>query len=413
MRRIILLISCIVFYYTSFAQDNCASALSITDGATTSVGTINGTADNTCGWTTPGTAGEWYTYTATVDGVINITSDLPQNDGVTNSNDTRLSVYTGSCGSLTCFSGADDISDTNYLTELTIPVSMGTEYFFLWDDRWLPNGFDFTLTETAVSCDDTLPIMEGFGDLNTIIACWETIDNDSDGFGWFNVDYDLSPPPGPDGNPCMGSASWDSNAGALTPDNWLISYAIDLTGLSTSDIIDLTWKARGIDADFADENYTVYVATGNMISDFTSSSVSFNEIIGQNGGAGEIFVDRTLDISSLAGNMVYVAFRHHAVSDQFVLNIDDVAIDFTLGTNDFEKNQLTHFYNKDNDVLQIESSILTLINIEIYNLLGQSVFNKSLSGFSETVNLSSLNDGIYLLRVKAGDGEKTIKLLKQ
>jgi len=126
-----------------------------------------------------------------------------------------------------------------------------------------------------------------------------------------------------------------------------------------------------------------------------------------------VFADKTLDIASLAGNMVYIAFRHHAVTNEFVLNIDDVGVDFTLGVNNFEKNELSHFYNKGNDILELESSIVPLKNIEVYNLLGQSVLNKNLSRLSEDVSLTSLNDGVYIVKIKAGDGEKTIKLLKQ
>jgi len=407
MKKITLSLICLALSFASSAQDNCASALTVTEGATTTVGTINGTADNTCAWGTPGTAGEWYTYTATGDGAIKVSANLPANTGL----DTRVSIYTGSCGGLTCLAANDDVAGANYLSEITFPSTNGTTYYILWDDRWEDTGFDFILTETIASCDSSLPIADTC-DPASFYVCWTNIDDDGDTFDWFVVDYDLDDDDNPDGNPCFGSASWDGTAGALTPDNWLISGAVDLTGLSTSDTVELTWKARGIDATYADENYTVYVATGNTIPDFTSSPVSFNEIIGQNGGAG-VFADRTLDIASLAGNMVYIAFRHHGVSDQFVLNIDDVGVDFTLGINDFEKNQLSHFYNNTTDILKLESSNLTLDSVEIYNLLGQNVFSKSLSKFNEDVNLASINDGVYIAKIKVGDGEKTIKLLKQ
>lgn len=407
MKKITLSLICLVLGYASSAQDNCASALTVTEGATTTVGTINGAADNTCSWGTPGTAGEWYTYTATGDGAIKISSNLLANAG----QDTRVSIYSGSCGSLTCVAGNDDVVGANYLSEVTFPSTNGTTYYILWDDRWEPDGFDFVLTETIASCDSSLPFADAC-EPASFYVCWTSIDDDADTYDWFVADYDLDSDDNPDGNPCFGSASWDSSAGALSPDNWLISGAVDLTGLSTSDNIELSWKARGIDASYADENYTVYVATGNTIPDFMSSPVSFNEIIGQNGGAG-VFADRTLDIASLAGNMVYIAFRHHGVSDQFVLNIDDVGVDFTLGVNDFEKNQLSHFYNKDSETLKLESSIVTLDSINIFNLLGQNVFNKSLSSFNEEVNLTLLNDGVYIAKIKVGDGEKTIKILKQ
>jgi hypothetical protein len=407
MKKITLSLICLALSFASSAQDNCASALTVIKGATTTVGTINGVADNTCGWTTAGTAGEWYTYTATGDGAIKVSANLPANSG----QDTRVSIYTGNCGSLICLAANDDVAGANYLSEVTFPSTNGTTYYILWDNRWEDTGFDFILTETVASCESSLPIADTC-EPASFYVCWTNIDDDGDTFDWFVVDYDLDDDDNPDGNPCFGSASWDGTAGALTPDNWLISNAVDLTGFSTSDTVELTWKARGIDATYADENYTVYVATGNTIPDFTSSSVSFNEIIGQNGGAG-VFADRTLDIASLAGNMVYIAFRHHGVSDQFVLNIDDVGVDFTLGVNDFEKNQLSHFYNKTTDILKLESSVLVLDSINIYNLLGQNVISETLSNFNEDINLTSLSDGVYIAKIKIGDGEKTLRILKQ
>jgi hypothetical protein len=382
----------------------------------TSVGTIDGTLDNGCAWGTPGTFGEWYAYTATIDGVVTVSSDLPQNDGTTNSDDTRLSIFTGTCAGLTCLGGSDDVSDSNFLTTAGFAVENGTTYYLHWDDRWSDAPFDFEITETAVNCPDgSLPFSDDFSDPNTLLVCWERIDEDGDGFSWFTADYDIDGDMVPDGNPMLGSASWDSNDGALNPDNWLISPQIDLTPYNSGDTIDLTWDARGIDPDFAAENYSVYVATSNSIVDFTASSTTFTETLASNDpdmdGSGN-FESRTLDISALAGQTVYIAFRHHAVSDQFVLNIDNIAVNFTLGLNDFETNVFTHNYNRDVKILNMESSNMAMTNIEIYSLLGQNVISKSLTSITESIDVSSLNDGVYIDKVNINGNFKTNKFVK-
>ncbi len=413
----------ITFAFISFfafqfgnAQDTCSGAISVNSGSTTSVGTINGSADNTCAWDIAATFGEWYIYNSTIDGVVTISSDLTQNDGVVNSDDTRVSIYTGTCGAFTCQAASDDISGSNFLTTLTFVVNTGVSYYILWDDRWSDLGFDFTLTEELVSCTPgphTPPYSEDFSNINEVPVCWNLIDNDGDGFNWEVIDFDLDDDGSPDGNPTLASFSYDNNSFTpLTPDNWIITEAIDLTN-ATEGSQTLTWKARGLDMNFADENYTVYVATGNDITDFLASTVTFNEIIGQNGGAGETFVDRSLDISGFAGQMVYIAFRHHNVTDEFVLNIDDLAVTATLGLDEFNNNVFKHYYNKDTDVLTLDSSNLPLDNIEMFNVLGQEVLRKGLSDTIESISLAEMQDGVYIAKVTIEGQVQTVKLLKQ
>ena len=57
--------------------------------------------------------------------------------------------------------------------------------------------------------------------------------------------------------------------------------------------------------------------------------------------------------------------------------------------------------------------MLVLDSIKIYNRLGQNVFSKSLSNVTEDINLTSLSDGVYIAKIKIGDGEKTLRILKQ
>ncbi|WP_338731632.1 T9SS-dependent choice-of-anchor J family protein [Mangrovimonas cancribranchiae] len=401
-------------FFSIKAQNDCASAASISEGVT-SVPAIDGTVQTTIcdGGDTP-TLAEWYSFNAPSSGVITITTELAVNTG----DDTNLSVYTGTCGSLTCLVSNDDIDlmGGNYLSEVSFVAESGTTYYIVFDDRWSATGFDFELTLTSVTCP-TYPVAPPYtADFNQqyeVITCWETIDADGDGLGWGQVDYDLDDDGNPDGNPCLVSASWNSGTGALTPDNWIISGGIDLTGYSPTDDIELTWKARGIDASYADENYTLYVASGNQTSDFTASAVSFNEIIGQNGGAGNTFVDRSLDISSLAGQIVYFAFRHHDVFDEFVLNIDDVSVTASLSIEENQISSFKHFYNSETKTLKLSSSSVPFNNITIFNMLGQTVLGKPLSKTEELINMSNQSDGVYFAKVNLGEKTKTLKFIKQ
>ncbi|WP_179317333.1 T9SS type A sorting domain-containing protein [Winogradskyella undariae] len=154
---------------------------------------------------------------------------------------------------------------------------------------------------------------------------WTLTDSDGDSDNWSIANLEAV-----QGNHAT-SASWSSTTGlALTPDNWMVSTAIDLT--SATGNVFLQWKAYGQDQSWANENYTVYVATASDITTLGASTTSFNEVIGATNG---VYANRNLDITSFVGQTIYVAFRHHAVTDQFRLNIDDIYVK-TVSDNDAE-----------------------------------------------------------------------------
>jgi hypothetical protein len=110
-------------------------------------------------------------------------------------------------------------------------------------------------------------------------------------------------------------------------------------------------------------------------------------------------------------NIEQVRFSHDnfegfAYVDNFRTNDEDLSVD------EFSNNTFKHFYNKDTDVLTMTSSTLAFDNVELYNLLGQQVLNRSLSQTNEIVNMSSLEDGIYLAKVSIQGRIQTVKILK-
>ena len=176
----ILFLSAFAMSSFGFAQGlNCASATVLNASGTFTVPTINGTysATPSCLTGTPSPApnkGVWYKFTPTAAGSVKISSNLPQNDGVTNRDETRFSVYTGTCAALTCVPGAsnDDASGTVYLSESTFSVSAGTTYYLQWDNSWMTladntsKPFDFSYTFS--SCGS--PTALAFSTLTTTSA---------------------------------------------------------------------------------------------------------------------------------------------------------------------------------------------------------------------------------------------------
>lgn len=146
---------------------------------------------------------------------------------------------------------------------------------------------------------------------------WTSVDSDGDGFGWDIVtsnnesgNYSTH-----NGVTAIASASWDGEAGALTPDNWLISPAFTLgEGLS------LVWYDAAQDADYPADHYTV------LISRTDDALTSFDTVVADITISSADFTRHSVYLGAFEGQTIRVAFRHHACTDQFAMVIDDIAI---------------------------------------------------------------------------------------
>lgn len=163
----------------------------------------------------------------------------------------------------------------------------------------------------ALNAQTTL-LSESF-DATTLPAGWTTADADGDGYDWnANVSFEDS-----HGTAygCIASASYINGTGALTPDNWLISPAVQITGNA-----DLTFYIKGQDDTYADENYSVYVATSNTVAAFTATTPVLTATTTNE------WEQKTVSLNAYVGQTVYIAFRHHNTTDMYWLDLDDVAV---------------------------------------------------------------------------------------
>ena len=153
------------------------------------------------------------------------------------------------------------------------------------------------------------------------VSDWTRIDSDGDAKNWadlFTVNDDAGNPVTP---VSLISRSWQG--AALTPDNWIVSPAINLTAATGQ--LNLNWKVQCAAAAWDNENYSVYVALASDIATLGASPVTFTEVYNDPANAGTQY-SRTLDVSSFAGQTIYVAFRHHNVTDMDFISIDDVVV---------------------------------------------------------------------------------------
>lgn len=164
--------------FSSFAQNTCLTAIPINAGIY-SVAAIDGTEvpEPICAANGTGaTAGEWYIYTPGADYSVTISTDLASNVG----RDTRLHVYTGSCGALVCHAGDDD-SGSGFLSMSTFQAEQGVSYYIAFDNKWDAIGFDFELTEAPPVITINPPVTFTPEFISTITGAYQIAVSDMNG----------------------------------------------------------------------------------------------------------------------------------------------------------------------------------------------------------------------------------------
>ena len=153
-RKLLLLLFCISFGMLN-AQNSSDTCVGTNDeAAITGPGSFNVEAINGSDIPTPVcasngtnnvTAGEWFRYIPAENTFVTVTTDLGPNAG----GDTRLHIYTGDCGNLTCVAGDDDggVIGNGFLSIAAFDAIANQTYYIAFDNRWNSSGFDFELYE--------------------------------------------------------------------------------------------------------------------------------------------------------------------------------------------------------------------------------------------------------------------------
>ena len=164
------------------------------------------------------------------------------------------------------------------------------------------------------------PLVEwGFEPDGDAINGWTFFDRDADGNGWIwtpESDFSTSAAHGGVGMIISQSYINGEGGGALTPDNFAISPAIDLSEVENANF---SFYAKGQDPDWASEVFAVYAGTTNVPGEMIKISPDFTAT-----GSWTLY---ETSLADFAGEPeVYVAIRHYKVTDMFWLDVDDAAV---------------------------------------------------------------------------------------
>ncbi|MEY8847828.1 T9SS type A sorting domain-containing protein [Psychroserpens sp. XS_ASV72] len=86
--------------------------------------------------------------------------------------------------------------------------------------------------------------------------------------------------------------------------------------------------------------------------------------------------------------------------------------DSTLSTSEFAQEQIKIFPNPVKNILSIESNRV-IDSIEVYNLLGQNVMTPVTNSSLNSIDVSSLSRGMYLVQITSEGNQSTYKILKE
>ena len=236
----------------------------------------------------------------------------------------------------------------------------------------------------------SLPFSEDFE--SELSACWTNIDNDGDGYSWMSITDFNGNLSAHSGENAYISESYNS-AGALTPDNWLITPAINIPSSGAH----VGWWVAAQDADYPADHYEVKVSTGGTTpADFTTTI--HTETL-----ASADWSHRAANLDAFTGQTVRIAFVHNNCTDMFIMKIDDVEVSEGYGINEVEEYLVSIYPNPANSVINVNATS-NISNVEVYTIAGQKVGNFTANSNTTTISTANLTSGLYLMKIHTENG---------
>ena len=273
------------------------------------------------------------------------------------------------------------------------------------------NGYPMIMTNSGGEDCGAPPVFvegaESFeADSVNLPACWQAIDADGDSFNWtLLVAEELAF----EGQTVIASYSYDNATfSALNPDNYLITPLLDI-----QDGDSLYYVVRTLDPNFPAENYSVMVSTsGTEVADFTDEL--FTEVLSTDDYQG-----RSIDLSAYAGQSIYVAFRHHDVSDQFGFVLDAISLPGVVcdetGVKELNTVAAEVFPNPATDHIRVRTALKGAASVTVFDAVGKviSAQNVTLDGSDFVQNVASLENGIYTIQIQTAAQVAVERFVKQ
>jgi hypothetical protein len=237
-------------------------------------------------------------------------------------------------------------------------------------------------------------LKEFFDDPVSFNSTWTTIDQDGDGHNWHVFTYDT-----------IGFAvsdSWMAGfVGVLTPDNYMVSPQINMAGLSGT--VKLRYTIQVPDPELFAEHYKVAVSTtGNQAADFTN-------IVKEETCTAEDYYElypywheRIIDLTPFIGQKIYLSWCHYNCTDQYQLLLDSIQVSYSTDVKiaDFDQADIHVYPNPANEKLVVKGSFENA-QMQLFTTEGQQVFQSGNETRQASIDVSNIENGIYILRINS------------
>ncbi len=367
MKKLLLItLSTLFFASFSIAQNNgggCRKAIAVTPGIYQIDSFVSGAATYTNIYPFPNKA-KWYKYTAPADGLLTISSCF-------GGADSRLFLYTGTCDTLIQAGFNDDFCDMDatsgdeYAASITRPVKANRTYYFEWDNAWDPPVFPFSVSfstfipRATQTCETATTIALGVTNVDSLFGF--ALRGDANRANW----YKYTP----------------SKNGRLS---------ISSCGQPVDTRV---WMYRGICSSLININDSDDDCIGS-IGDTIAAAIT-NQIV-------------------TAGTTYYFEWDDTWENSPFSFVL---ALDALTGVDEERlAQQVSMSPNPASDVLNLTLNFEknTDINLRIVNSIGQSVLSKKMPNIlrgAETLDLSTLKSGVYIVEISDGQLRTNKKLV--
>ena len=203
-----------------------------------------------------------------------------------------------------------------------------------------------------------------------------------------------------EGNQGMYFFASGANSTPFPNDDWMIGPEFTIDGVTSPT---LSFWAKSITDQYGLDRFQIGIGSTTNPDDFTIiSSGNYEE-------APTEWTQYEYDLSAYQGQTVRVGI-HCVSNDSFVLQMDSFVVEGTLGVNDMNTLEMNVFPNPvDGNYVTIQTPTNGLKEVEIFDLLGKQVINTTI--ISDSLDVSRLNSGVYMLRVTVENQSNTTKLI--
>jgi len=268
--------------------------------------------------------------------------------------------------------------------------------------------FIFLLAISISGFSQTLVFEEYFND-GAIPATWTTIDQDGDTKNWYAETWQ---------NDATGilesytrSDSYDGVAKvALTPENYLISPQINLTGLTGT--VNLRYTIQITSVDYPAEHYKVAVSTtGKAVADFTN--IVKDEVCTEADyyDTDPFWHERTIDLTQFIGQSIYLTICHFDCTDMDGFLLDSVQVSNTpaVGLINREQASVSIYPNPAKEKIQVNGAFENA-QVQLFTVDGRLVYKSAKETKQTNINVSRLENGVYILKINSQKGVITRKV---